>query len=339
VGFPYIFEEDFEGGTKGGFDTETDTGSQLDYPSYRTLASTANRQAAPYRGSHCMRIVHGAVTTAATLTEGDVDIALGATRYVRFYLQIPSDFSFTATDTFPILELQGAADAVQIVVGLLANATTGLVNIGIGNSVPTAFWAVGLRIGVWYCVEVEIVLDSGAGNDGTAALYVSAEDESTSTTSLGTGLATMNQIAVTHAVLGTQDTLATTTGTLLFDEFAFDDARLHNLRRWDTSRRMTKSGHAVVGPGKVSVSLAAGGAADNVLRIYDTDTADTNQPRLYELRNSAADETVESRRDIYVRKGAYIELSGTNPQAFVEIQEANVYGSTAAYRNYGLAAR
>jgi hypothetical protein len=246
---------------------------------------------------------------------------------VRFYLQIPSDFSFTATDTFPILELQGAADAVQIVVGLLANATTGLVNIGIGNSVPTAFWAVGLRIGVWYCVEVEIVLDSGAGNDGTAALYVSAEDESTSTTSLGTGLATMNQIAVTHAVLGTQDTLATTTGTLLFDEFAFDDAR------------MTKSGHAVVGPGKVSVSLAAGGAADNVLRIYDTDTADTNQPRLYELRNSAADETVESRRDIYVRKGAYIELSGTNPQAFVEIQEANVYGSTAAYRNYGLAAR
>lgn len=338
MGFPYIFEDDFESGSNAGWSSETDTGSQLDFPSYRTLARTANRNAAPYRGAHCMRIVHGAVTTEAFVTENSVDMALDAVRYIRFYIKICADFLPTATDTFPVFELQGAANAIQLSIGILYTESTDSFFFGIGEVAPTSFTSK-IDRDVWYCIEAEVSLDAGGGNDGAATLFVTAEGSPTSATGSATALSGLDQIAVTHAVLGTADTLSTTVGTLLFDEFAFDSARLHNLRRWDTSRRMTKSGHAVVGTGKVSASLASGGAADNVLRIYDTDTADTNAPLLYEISNVASGETVESGRDIYVTKGAYIELSGTNPQAFVEIQQASVYGSTAAYRNYGLAAR
>jgi len=102
---------------------------------------------------------------------------------------------------------------------------------------------------------------------------------------------------------------------------------------------MTKSGHALVGPGKLIPTLLSGAATDNRLRVYDSDVASTNAPLVADLHNTAGDETVESRRPVYVRNGAYVELTGTNPRAMVEIQEANVYGSTAAYRNYGLAAR
>ena len=340
MAFPYIFQDDFESGSNAGWDSETDTGSQLDFPSYRTLAGMADAKMAPYRGSYCMRATLAGGTADAFVTEGDINIAASETRYFRFYIKFSEDFTSSGVaDTVPLLEIQSAGNTVEAVVGfkILAGVNNNI-KFAIGDTAPTSLTD-SIDKSKWHCNELAVTLDSGGGNDGTIDLYVTPEGSAPTTTVAATQVASLDQAAVTHAVLGVQDHLATSQGTILFDEFAFDDARLFDLRRWDTSRLLTKTGHALVGPGKVSPTLASGGAADNILRVYDTDAADTNAPLLYEVRNTAGDETVESRRDIYVRKGAYVELSGTNPRAFVEIQEANVYGSTGAYRNYGLAAR
>jgi hypothetical protein len=95
MAFPYIFEENFELGTKGDFDTETDTGSLLDFPHYSTLANIKNAPM-PYRGAYCARIILGD-TNDHTLTEGAIDIADEGTASVRFYLCAMSSKSLSSS--------------------------------------------------------------------------------------------------------------------------------------------------------------------------------------------------------------------------------------------------
>ena len=84
MSFPYIFHENFESGTKGSFDTETDTGSLLDFPHYSVLAFDPNSMM-PYRGAYLLRNALGD-TNDHTLTEGDIDIADGGTAYFKWQM-------------------------------------------------------------------------------------------------------------------------------------------------------------------------------------------------------------------------------------------------------------
>ena len=77
MAFPWIFEESFDAGTRGDWDSESDTGSLLDFPHYTTLAAIPGG-GLPFRGAYCMRIVCGD-TNDHTLTEDDIDIADTAT--------------------------------------------------------------------------------------------------------------------------------------------------------------------------------------------------------------------------------------------------------------------
>ena len=55
MAFPFLSEANFEDGTKGHFDSETDTGSRLDIAHYSTLAKIPGL-AMPWRGAYAVRV-------------------------------------------------------------------------------------------------------------------------------------------------------------------------------------------------------------------------------------------------------------------------------------------
>lgn len=328
MAFPFVFQENFELGTKGNFDTESDTGSLLDFPHVSTLAGINGiGPAAPFRGAYCMRIVMGD-TNDHTLEEADMNVAASGTGWFRFYLYLGNDVAATADDTFNIFELKGTG-TTEAAIGLRITASTDAVEIGIGETAPTAFATPLLTKGVWHAIELKVVVDSGIGNDGTLELFVDGASVAT--------VATLDQGAITDGFLGTQDTLSTTTGTLLFDQFVQDDLRIYPIvDRYPLQLTLTQSSHVFVGPGLVSnVSLLSGAGTDNVLSIYDTSRGNTNDALKIgvELKNTANNELVDpAGMPIQVTRGCFVVMTGTNPRGVVNVEWAPGYSSVGAVR-------
>ena len=340
MAFPFIFEANFEAETDGSVEWDaaaTDTGSQLDFPSYKDLARLPFRSAAPSSGAKCMRLQLTGGTADAFVVEGDIDISLPGTAFFKFDVWFSDDFAATADDTFHFLETQGAANAITQVLGARIVATTGAINFGMGNIVPTSFGALAITRGAWYTVELDITNNAGAG---TIDLFVTKRGDKISPNVHATQVGTLTNIAVTRGVLGIQNHLGTTTGTILIDNFVMDDARLFPRAIVNPEVvLMTKSGHVFVGPGEVdNISLLSGGGTDNVLAVFDTDSADTNDANNIgvELKNTADNELVDpAGTPISIRRGAFVQLAGTNPRALVKIKLVDSFGSAAAIRRLG----
>ena len=329
MSFPWIFESNFEQGDNSEWDSESDTGSLLDFPHYSELARFTN-VGMPWRGAYCMRILPGD-TNNHTLVEGDINIADGVEGSFRFYLW--HDLEATSDDIFNIFELESTGAVVEVVISLQITATDNLVEIGIGETEAATFNAV-LLPRRWYAIELISTAVTGA----TSTLRV---DEASIQT-----LASHPNLAITDGIFGTQNTLSTTTGTLLLDQFIMDDARVFaHAQRWADEGLLTKSGHVFVGPGKISnITLLSGDTtADNVIQIYDTDNANTDDAGniVTELRNTAVNETVDpAGMPVSVTRGAYISITGTSsgrgPRVLVQLGPVSGYGSEGAIRSYSL---
>jgi hypothetical protein len=334
MAFPYLFESTFEGGTNGEWDSQTDTDSILDFPSYKTLAG---RGLEPFSGAYCMRIVSpGATPADAVVTEGDCNIADTVTRWFRFNLLIDSNFDATADDTVALLELQGAANAETVAFGFRYVALTDVINLGVGGdntgAVPDNFSSNDFEKGKWHTIELKVVIQTDAS--GTIDLYVTP-DGGVQATGAEASDSSLTNIAVTHAVLGLQDQLATTSGTILIDNFVMsaDTTQLYHTVRYPETPLLTKTGHAFVGPGKIeTLTLLSGGGADNIVQVYDSDAASTAN-LVAEVSNSIASETVTRVTPIEVTRGAYCVLSGTQPRALVKL--AHAPHSAGAVRSLG----
>ena len=327
---PWIFESTFEQGTNAEWDSETDTGSLLDFPHYTTLAKIPGAPI-PYRGAYCMRVLMGD-TNDHTLTEGDIDIADAATRYFRWYLYADSRVTATADDTWNIFELQQAGGTVEQSVGMRLTAATNALEIGIGDgTAPTSF--VPFPRGQWVCVELLSTVSTGGA--GAMTLYL----DGGSAIAL-TGLT--QAAAVGQGVLGTQDTLSTTTGGLYFDDFVMDDARLYpNQRRYPMEWTVTKSQHLFLGPGVVDGAALVTTTAGNTMALYDTDAAEP-----YELGNLVAKVVVGGITGVsgplFFERGCYVEMGGTAPMGSVYLTQASEkpgvkgprYYSPGAIRRY-----
>ena len=338
MAFPFIFHENFELGTLGGYDSETDTASQLDYPHYSELARFPWPKCAPYTGAYCMRTVLSGGTADAYVVEGSVDIAAAATRYVRFNMWFSPTFDATADDTVNVLELLATA-TVEVTFGFRYVAATDVINLGIGELAPTSFGAA-IKKGVWYTVELTVVVDNAGADDGTIDIYVTEDGAKTAGAVYATQVGSLDQGAVTTSRFGVQDHLATTTGTILFDNFMFDDGRLYSdTDRYPVQRLITKSEHVFVGQGTLeNVSLLSGAGTDNVLTCFDTDTGDTNDPSnvVLELKNTANNELVDpAATPASFTRGCFVQLTGTNPRAIVRYGNCPSY-SAAGVRNLGL---
>lgn len=344
MAFPFIFESNFETGDATEWDSETDTVSQLDFPSYTDLSRFPWPTAAPFRGANCMRATLSGGTADAFVTEGDLNIAAAANRFARFMVWLSPDFTGTADDTMTLFEFQDTSNVVEVAFGLRVVASTNIINFGIGEVAPTSFGAEAIERGKWYAIEIDVTLDDGGSNDGTIDLIVTKEDTAAATVIHAAQVASLDQGAVTHGVLGIQNHLATTTGTILYDEFIMDDARIFPVSdRYSQDVLMTKSGHIFVGRGDIdNITLLSGSGTDSVAAVFDTDAANADDATnaKIELKNTVASEVVDPAGvPVKFTRGAFLQLSGTTPRALVKIKRVNAFGSPASIRRQGRSQR
>lgn len=332
MAFPFLSEAGFEDGTLGHFDAETDTESRLDFAHYATLAAQPGL-AMPYRGAYCMRITllnDGSPADAFVQETGSWDTSASGTIFFRLMFWVSPNVVMANADEFAIFQLWSSTSTVEG--GAYINYTTanGL-RIGIGEASASSLLP--LATGVWHCLELKFVIDSGVGNDGTIDAWLDG--------SAFTQVTGLDQGAITSGVVGViaQDA-GTTTGTILFDDIIADDARIFPPTvRFPTVLLMTASGHAFVGPGEVaSVQLLAGAGTDNIASLFDTDvgfTSDASNVRV-ELKNTANAQMVPSiEKPVHFERGCYVALSGTAPRATIQVRPKVAYASDGAIRNYG----
>ncbi len=331
MAFPYLTEANFADGTLGHFDSEADTENRLDFPHYTTLARTPNLPM-PWSGAYCMRVTlanDGTPADAYVQETGSWDTAAAGTIFIRFMIYVSRNITMANADEFAVLQLWSGASTVEG--GVYINYTTanGL-RLGIGETSATSFLP--LTTGVWHTVELKALIDSGAPNDGTLDAWL---DNAAFTQVTG-----LDQGAITSGVMGvlSQDA-GTTAGSVFFDSIIADDARIGSpVERFPNPLLMTASGHAFVGPGEIcDIQLLSGAGTDNVLSIYDTDTAYTADAGnvILEMKNTANNQTV----DLFdlgrmVKRGCYVVLSGTNPRALISFK--NAYQDYGPLRTYAL---
>lgn len=326
MAFPYIASSSFDTGTNGEWDSESDTGSLLDFPHYTTLAALPDAPA-PYRGAYCMRITPGD-TNDHTLTEGDCNIADGSTAWVRFALYVSKDFAATADDIFNIYEWQSAGAVVEAVISLQITATTDVVEIAAADGTEASSGWTYLSKGVWHVIEA--MLTASTGSAGVLDLYVDGARVQNLTSQDHAG-------AITDGIFGTQGTLSTTNaGYLLFDEFAFDDTRLGITHRFHTHRLITKSSFLFVGPGRIdNIKLVDGGSGDVIVQLYDTDVYSASLTPIWTDRTNTANTNVDAADvPIAFNRGCLAIISGTLPGAILNIGRAVGWGSDGAIRTY-----
>lgn len=338
MAFPWIFEANFALGDNSEWDSQTDIESQVDFPHFSTLARSPGT-AAPFSGAHCMRASLIGGTAEAFVTEGDIDIAANVNRFVKFDVWFSPDFTGSANDTCHLFEIRSTGPAIEGTFGFRVVATTGAINFGVGDATPTVFAAENIERGKWYTVELDIDLDNAGANDGTIDLFVTKENSPFTTTAVAS-VASLDQAAVIQGILGIRNQLATTTGTILFDNFRFDDARIFpERRRFSEQALLTKTGHAFVGPGKLeSISLLSGAATDNVVSVFDTDIGSTSIAGniVAELKNTANNQVVIADDIPQMVRGCFVQMSGTNPRALVNIERNAMGRSVANIRQLGI---
>lgn len=322
--FPYVYESTFEAGTVGEWSSEVDTQSKLNVRHYRTLAKHGARLEVPYRGAYCAHVDLSLGTADAYLQEDTgFDVSLNAGLFVRFMLYVQG-LTMASADAFTIFTMQSTGPVDEVSVRI--QNISGVINLVCAETGATAVGAgtrqTPLVSNEWHLIELGINLDDGVGNDGTIDFFVDGYQ-------VGTQITGLDQAAIIQARFGAIGIDATTTsGHLLFDQIVADDTRVYGFQRFGQAIDLTKSGHLVLGNGQISAALLRPGAGtDCVLRLWDTDTGDTNtRPLLYELRNVTASVPVSESEYFdhagYFEKGVYAELTGTTPRAQVVLQQA-----------------
>ena len=329
MAFPYIFHSNFEAGTNAEWDSESDTGGKLSFPHYSTLAAIPG-MGLPYSGAFCAWWdLRTGDTNDHTVTEGDIDIATGATRYFRWKMFISNDFAATADDNFSIFELQQAGGTQVYVVGLQIEADDEQLKIWVAeNSTPETVSGNTLPKGRWFVVEVIANVDTAAANGDISVNIDGSEWVSLTTT-------VQNAAAIGTGVLGTQNTLSTTTGSILIDDFIMDDAQIYPPRtRYPNPVRMLKTGHAFVGPGSIdSITLLS---AAGTCSVYDTDVANADDPESKIIELDEAKGLLGHNGPVRFERGCYVVLSSA---AYAEVRLPAsggpiTYGSDGALRTY-----
>jgi hypothetical protein len=311
--FPYVAAEHFEAGTLGIFDTETDTGSQLDFPHYATLSRFG---LAPYRGAYCCRVKLTGGTTAAYLIEtGSLDTAAAATAHAGFYFYLAPDFTMADTDKFIMFDLESTLNTTS-------EAAMGLIRTGANVLVWTAQTAAAAAqtlslgtldppghpnscLGTWHHVAMSATNDPGA-NDGTIDVWLDG-------VLVGAQITGLNQAAVVNGRLGVIGPDAGTKGTILFDDFIVDNARLYpNKERFPRIFPVTKTQHVFVGPGWVSGAALLTLGADDILTLWDTDVGNVDDDTGYIVQLDGNVQTA-AEGPFHFKRGCYATISGTNP--------------------------
>lgn len=255
-----------------------------------------------------MRVLMGD-TNDHTVTSTTIAIADAATRYFRFYLFPDASVTATADDTFNIFELQQAGGTVEVSLGMRITAASNLLEIGIGDgTAPTSFTPINRN--KWICVELLATISTAGA--GVVTLYLDGGQAITLTSQT-------HAAAIGQGVLGTQDTLSTTSGGLYFDQFVMDDARVYPINiRYPWQVPLSKSGHVFVGPGAIEGAELLSPISGTSMALYDTDSASSLDELSFVAYVSADGGSSVSGPLVFTR-GCYAKLAGTNPYGLVHL--------------------
>lgn len=320
MGFPFAFHENFESGNKGTFTTESDSGNRLDFPGPQQFKHDM-LAVFPHKGGYCMRVNLGKNSTDAYVSYS-VSWAADATNYLRFEFMVGEDVQVgNDGDYVDIMEIDSGA--LEGALTLTRIEPAGLV-IGLRDTGGSVLSYLKVEPGNWVCIEAQFDVDAGAGNDGSIIVWRGDER---------IRLGNLDQAAMTSIRFGAIAQSGDFTGHIYFDEIILDDARLypdysaHNLHLdWQTMP-MFKSGFAFVGQGTIQgVQLIDGGSGDCAVQIYDTDDVSYAEHHKKEHLTTRTASTVAYSQSLgagqplfHVQRGAYVALSGTNPQVLIRM--------------------
>ncbi len=328
MAFPYIFHSNFEAGTNAEWDTESDSDGVITYPHYSALAGIPWSRAAPFSGAYCMQIKPAGGSADSTLAEADINIASGITNYFRFDLYFGNDFAATADDTFVLLELLGTGPATVVSLGCTITATSGNIVMAAGSATtgatPSTDGSLIIQRNTWYTIEMKVLIH--LTNAGTVDVFITKDGDVAQTTA-DIALSSQDHIAVEDGLFGLQDHETTTTGTILLDNFIQDDTgRIFPDKRFSRNPEITKSFHAFIGPGSIDGAALLSSSGSNVMKLWDTDVADTNQDFKVELDQ---DRNTSFTGPLFFQKGCYVSLAGTSPRGQVVFQGNSTEGHVA----------
>lgn len=354
MAFAWIFESNFEQGDSSDWDSETDSANQLDFPHYSELAQYPDSLHTPYSGAYCMRLQLTGGTADAIVLEADINIGNAVTTAFSFDIQFSKNFaSSSGTDVVHLLELTGSGTAVTGVIGFdvavtAADGTLGTIRMGIGDNgtsgaVADTFASTPIERGQWYTIENVITLNTGG--TGTSNLFITKAGDPAQLTA-DIARTSRDMIVVTDGEFGLQAHDATTTGTILLDNFIQDDLRVFPRERHPLAPLFTKSGHAFVGRGWINSAALLTDETTNIMRLWDTDIADVSATQSFKLEFDVDGTAGSFDGPVYFQHGCFVELSGTDPRGQVFLADVSghpgivgptYYKSDALVRRLGLA--
>lgn len=309
---PLAFECNFEENSTTPFDSETDTDGKGNVRHYSYLAKQ-NPSRIPYLGAYAYEIDLAGGTNDCYLQEDSAfDTSAAGTVALRFYLWV-SGLTMAASDYFTLATLQSAGPTDEAVLGIVRTAGGVYQFVAGETSVLAAAQGAATRSAdliqnQYHCLELACTVDAGVGNDGTIAFFLDGQQ-------VGAAITALDQGALAQMRLGAIGIDAgTTRGILLFDCIAGDTVRVGTFaHRWGQTRILTKTGHAVLGPASIVEAdlIQSGAAPDETMTMWDTDEGDTS-----DLSKRVV--VFQAYRSIYVQRGLYCVIAGTNPVGVIK---------------------
>ncbi len=336
-----LFEDNFEDGTSDAWDiADSDNSNQMDFPHYSVLARTSGLPM-PYSGAaYCMRVVLATGNTDdATIGDGDINITDGQTIWCRFNLFLGNDLITTGiADVMSLIQFQKVDNVSVFAWGIrIAASSATTADWSAGTTVPS-FHTAGVVKGKWLTVDMKINVQTAAAS-GELESYVTEEGQEPSSTVTRSLTGVQASGAVTHIIIGPQDKLTATSGTILIDNFIATvnggSRFFPEKNRFSTTKVLTKSGHVFVGPGTIKRLTAVDtGTGDVVVEIFDTDTAQAYMSNKKVTLAPLTSETITMNDSIEVIRGCYVQIAGTDPEATLEFNRAPNWFSDGNIRQY-----
>jgi hypothetical protein len=337
MAFPFLADENFDDGTLGNFDSETDSSSILDFPHYAELARGGR---APWQGAHAMRARLNGTAVGFVTETGTFDTAGASTIHIWGTVLIGEDVSIATDGVIVLAALQSAGPVNEACLVLSNTAALGY-HLAFGETGATRTFPIVRSNKIWYEFEMSALIDNAGSNDGTLTGYIDGAP-------VGAAITALDQGAITQFSLGAvSGTSAGDRGTILFGGVIADDARIYPRRqkRFSVDKWVTRDINAFVGSGELDGVSITGTGTDAVLNIYDTDIFEatgvgfSRQPLIYTRNITANDQSPGMTTPIKFDKGCYVQLTGTAPQAFLSLKDGCPAGVMMSDENYVQAGR
>ena len=332
MAFPWLHHSTWDDGvtTTAWSESETDSSNIMDAPHYQELSRGGF---APWQGAHCLRMVLNGTAVSILQENSNFDLALNNNIHFWLPVLVGADVVLSDGDAITLLLMRSAAPANQITFGLERSGSD--YQFFLGQTGSTRTHIITRSNSQWHQIEISAFVQNG-GN-GTLDLFVDGGQ-------IGAQITGITNIAIADGRVGAIiGTAANNAGTILIGGLIADDLRIYKRERFPSETVwITQDQNAWVGPCTLDAASVSGTSTNAVMTILDTDiftstgTSFSREPVVYVRNVTANDQSPGFNTPVVFKKGAYVQLTGTNPQAWVSIKApSDVVQSNARYISRG----